>query len=426
MKIIIVDASREFTTSLRRLLASALPEVEVTEYDPEQQGPPPRGFDWSLYAVLLLSHELGGGATGMDWLLRYRQVAGFPPTILLANLADDYLAAQALRAGACDFLSKQHLTALALLPMVRAAALQAGSLRDEATVEGTLAQETSAMRRLQAPHAAPSPDGEPIGFRFGRLIGQGAYSRIYLAQRSGGGPLLVLKVIDLVASLEPNVLARFVREAELISAIDTPPVVKFYAHGFTENYAYLAMEFFAGGDLKRRLETAVTAADAVRYLTHIAQGLRAIHALGVIHRDLKPGNIMFRADNSLALADFGISRRIQEARDLTHSGSVLGTPSYLSPEQGLGQPTDQRADLYSAGVILFQMLSARKPFMATSAAALIRQHIHEPIPQLPAEVRHFQPMIERLLAKAPADRYADAGMLLAALEAIAPSVNGVA
>ncbi|MSQ68099.1 MAG: hypothetical protein EXR83_07880 [Gammaproteobacteria bacterium] len=420
MKIIIVDASREFTTSLRRLLASELPDVEVTEYDPEQQGPPPPGFDWSLYALLLLSDELGGGATGLDWLTRYRHVPGFPPTIMLANLADDYLAALALRSGACDFLSKQHLTPQRLLPMVRAAT-DARVLGEDSTLDGAPAQ---AQRRALACNLTLPPNGERIGFHFERLIGQGANSRIYLARRRGSrGPLLVVKVIDVVATREPNVLARFVREAELIAAIDVPQVVKFYAHGFTDSYGYLAMEFFARGDLKLRLERGIAPANAVRYFLRIVQGLRAIHTLGVIHRDLKPGNIMFRADDSLALADFGISRRIEEARNLTHVGSVLGTPSYLSPEQGLGRPTDQRTDLYSAGVILFQMLSGQKPFRAASAMDLIHQHIHAAIPELPATAQRFQPIVERLLAKAPADRYADAATLLAALQAIAPEAS---
>ncbi|MEQ8493892.1 MAG: serine/threonine-protein kinase, partial [Gammaproteobacteria bacterium] len=137
-----------------------------------------------------------------------------------------------------------------------------------------------------------------------------------------------------------------------------------------------------------------------------------------VHRDLKPGNIMFRADDSLALADFGIARRLGQPSDLTNHGSVLGTPNYLSPEQALGEPVDARADLYSTGIILFEMLAARKPFRAESAAALVFQHVHADIPSLPAPRRAFQPLIECLLAKRPAERCQSATELVALLDAL--------
>ena len=118
----------------------------------------------------------------------------------------------------------------------------------------------------------------------------------------------------------------------------------------------------------------------------------AIHAQGIVHRDLKPGNIMFRADDGLALADFGISKRLDRTSDLTNHGSVLGTPNYLSPEQALGRDADQRADLYSAGVIFYEMLTGQKPFRAETASALVYQHVHADVPTLPDCVRGFQPL----------------------------------
>ena len=127
---------------------------------------------------------------------------------------------------------------------------------------------------------------------------------------------------------------------------------------------------------------------------------------------------MFRGDDSLALADFGIARRLDQSSELTNHGSVLGTPNYLSPEQALGEPVDARADLYSTGVILFEMLAARKPFRAESAAALVFQHVHAEIPALPAPRRAFQPLVDRLLAKRPEDRCQSASELSALLEAI--------
>jgi serine/threonine protein kinase len=229
----------------------------------------------------------------------------------------------------------------------------------------------------------------------------------------------VLKVIDVATIREPEVLERFIREAELLASLDSPFVVRFHEHGFTEDYGYIAMEFFTRGDLKQRIEHGVSIPDAVNYGAHVLRGLTSIHELGIVHRDLKPGNIMFRSDDSLALADFGISKRLDDTSDLTRHGGVLGTPNYISPEQALGRPVDHRSDLYSAGVMLYEMLAGRKPFRAENATALVYQHVHAEVPPLPAPVRHFQPVLDIALAKEPAGRFASAAEFLQALQSLA-------
>lgn len=422
MKVIIVDDSREFMALVRRLLAREWPDVEVTEYDPEQQGDPAPEFDWSIYDVLLLDYQLGGATTGLDWLVRYRQRPGFPPAILMTAVSDEYVGARAIKAGAQDFVMKADIDQARLAQLVREALREREARRadgDVTTPNVKLQKDAFIVREMRLPRDGRTPDGRRIGYRFVRLIGQGATSRVYLAERAGDRQTLVLKVIDVACIKEPQVLQRFVREAELVSAVDSPFVVRFLEHGFTEEYGYIAMEFFTRGDLKQRIEHGVSVGDAVNYLLHIAYGLRAIHAVGIVHRDLKPGNIMFRSDDSLALADFGISKRLDETSELTRAGSVLGTPNYISPEQALGQKVDQRSDLYSAGVIFYEMLTGRKPYRAESAAALVYQHVHADLPQLPAPVRQFQPIIDILLAKDPAQRFASADDLIDAVRSIA-------
>jgi len=421
MKIIIVDDSREYMALVRRLLAREWPDVEVTEYDPEQQGDPAVNFDWSIYDVLLLDYQLGNGTTGIDWLARYRRCNGFPPAILMTATGDEYVGARAIKAGAHDFIKKADLDHARLVALVRDALRERDARRadGEATRPNLkLQKDAFIVREMRLPQDGRTPDGRRIGYRFVRLIGQGATSRVYLAERGGERQTLVLKVIDVACIKEAQVLQRFVREAELVSAVDSPYVVKFLEHGFTEDYGFIAMEFFTRGDLKQRIEHGVSVGDAVNYLLHIAYGLRAIHAVGIVHRDMKPGNIMFRSDDSLALADFGISKRLDETSELTRAGSVLGTPNYISPEQALGQKVDPRSDLYSAGVIFYEMLTGRKPFRAESAAALVYQHVHAEIPQLPAAVHHFQPIIDILLAKEPAQRFATADDLIDAVRSI--------
>jgi serine/threonine protein kinase len=226
----------------------------------------------------------------------------------------------------------------------------------------------------------------------------------------------VLKILDLTRVDDQKLIRRFVQEAELIEGLNSPFVVKIHEHGVTNNYGFIAMEFFSRGDLKQRMEFKPSPAIAFNYMIHISYGLQAIHNIGVVHRDLKPANIMFRGDDSLALADFGISKKIEESNTLTTIGQVLGTPHYMSPEQGEGGLIDYRSDIYSAGILLFELLTGDKPYTAMTPAALIYQHVHAEIPQLPAALKQYQPIIEKTLAKHPDDRYQSASELIADLE----------
>ncbi len=406
-------------TLIRRMLASVIPDIEVTEYDPEQQGRPGDEFDWRIYDVLLIDYQLGVHENGLDWIEQYRRVIGFPPVILMTSTGDEYVAAWAIKLGASDFITKTDINAERIAEMVRAAAAERAEQisADETTISSKLDDDAFVFNEVKL-KSDRTPDGQRIGYRFVRLIGQGASSRVYLAERVTDRMTLVLKIMDVASIKEPQALQRFVQEAELVSELDSPYVVHFLEHGFTKDYGYIAMEFFTRGDLKQRIEHGVSLEDAINYICHIGYGLTAIHAAGIVHRDLKPGNIMFRSDDSLALADFGISKRLDETGELTKLGSVLGTPNYISPEQALGNSVDHRSDLYSAGVIFFEMLTGQKPFKAETAPALVYQHVHAAIPQLPNIVHNYQPILEMLIAKNPNDRFSSAEEFVESLMSI--------
>jgi eukaryotic-like serine/threonine-protein kinase len=416
MKLIIVDTSKTYMAAVRQYLAAALPEIEVTEYDAEQQGLPVADFRWQLYDFALISQELGDGASGLEWLRRYRATPGFPPAILSAACGDEYLAVAAVKAGAQDYLRRADALSERMIAALRAAVA--------APQEATVSLDGFVLQALDRSAALDLPGTDCSGHRFVRLIGQGGFSRVYLAERAVDGTPIVLKIIDTHQVREPVAVQRFVREAEIIAGIDNPYVVKVYDQGFTPDYGYISMEFFQHGDLKQRLEQGFPLHAAIQHMRGIAKGLQAIHAEDVIHRDLKPGNIMFRADDSLALADFGISKRLDDTLDLTAISGVVGTPSYISPEQALGAAVDPRSDLYSAGVIFFELLTGRKPFRSDSAAGLVYQHLHAPAPRLPAALAPVQPIIDILLAKNPADRFNSAGELLDSLEHWLPANFG--
>ncbi len=412
MRVLIIDDSPRASQIMRRFLAKKLPEVEVTEYDPDQRGRPDRSFDWSLYDLLLLDQDLGAAGSGIDWLQELAGTRGFPSTIVLTDRPDPVVATGAVHAGAQGVVSKRELTPDSLAKMAReAVARQAGSRR-AAQTEGVNDQ------AVFDTHFGRGDAGEPGGYRFTRLIGQGAMSRVYLAERAESGQTVVLKILDGQLAKHQETLKRFVREAAIVSELDSPYVVKIYEQGFTNRYGYIAMEFFGRGDLKARVERGIAPDDARLYALNIAYGLDAIHGIGIVHRDLKPANIMFRGDESLALADFGISKRLDNTTELTAAGSIIGSPHYLSPEQGQALAVDHRTDLYSAGVVLYELLTGRRPFTGDSVSAVIYQHIHAPVPRLPGELEHFQPIVDRLMSKSPAERYDSALELAIDLRAL--------
>jgi serine/threonine protein kinase len=176
------------------------------------------------------------------------------------------------------------------------------------------------------------------------------------------------------------------------------------------------MEYFARGDLRQRLKKGIDSSTALSYAKQIAAALDAIHGVGIVHRDLKPENLMLREGGSLALADFGIAKHLSMFITDTAHDEVVGTPYYISPEQATGRPVDQRCDLYTLGLILYEMLTGQRPYRADSAEALLDMHINAPVPLLRPPHDRLQPLLERLMAKDPTRRYPNAREFLADLE----------
>jgi serine/threonine protein kinase len=173
------------------------------------------------------------------------------------------------------------------------------------------------------------------------------------------------------------------------------------------------MEYLSGGTLAARIHEGMTSLTALRISAHVARALSAIHDRGVIHRDLKPPNILFRDNGRPVLVDFGRAKNLTSKTTLTRHGMVIATPRYMSPEQCLGQPADHRSDLYALGVIFYEMLSGRRLYEGEGPAGLVYLHVHGPIPRLPARLAGYQGILDRLLAKAPGERFQSARELFA-------------
>lgn len=243
------------------------------------------------------------------------------------------------------------------------------------------------------------------GYRILRRIGSGGMSEVFLARRESDDQELVLKVLDTRVNQEPQLLNRFIQEFALLSRIDHPNVVRIFDQGFTDEHVYIAMEYFPGGDIKRRMAAGFEALQSVGIGLQLAQALAQVHALGIVHRDLKPENLMLRGDGSIALADFGIAKHLTSDLAQTRHGQVVGTPFYMSPEQAMGQTVTAKSDLYSLGVLLFELLSGQRPYMADNIEALMSHHMFTPVPDLPADLADYQELVNRLMEKEPAKRF---------------------
>jgi len=183
-----------------------------------------------------------------------------------------------------------------------------------------------------------------------------------------------------------------------------------------EGREFIAMEYFPCGDLKARLQNPLSEHEAMDFLRRIAAALAAVHAQGILHRDLKPPNIMLREDGQVVLIDFGISKNIDHGTRSTAAGVLRGSPYYMSPEQAQGLELDARSDLYSLGVIFYEMLTGSKPYLGTTAMEVLQLHVSGAVPELPPELAQHQQLLEGMMAKSREERFASANDLLASLD----------
>ena len=267
-----------------------------------------------------------------------------------------------------------------------------------------------------------SAESPPVirGYSIAKKIGESEKAAVYLAASAALGTDVALKVskTSREGSAERQALER---EYKAILAIRDPAVVKIHDHGLENGFEYLAMEYFPRGDLKARMYLGVTEAESLRFLEQIAAALRVVHGAGLLHRDLKPPNVMLRENDGIALIDFGLARTLDGARS-TRTGVLRGSPYYMSPEQALGEELDARSDLYSLGVIYHEMLTGKKPFTGGTAMEVLQQHVNSPPPRLPLSLSRHAPLLSRLLAKRREDRFNTADQVIEAAATLRQSM----
>ncbi|MCU0834573.1 MAG: SUMF1/EgtB/PvdO family nonheme iron enzyme [Chromatiaceae bacterium] len=260
------------------------------------------------------------------------------------------------------------------------------------------------------------------GYTIIRELGRGGMATVYLAKQDRLGRQVALKVMQPQAVADDDFTTRFIKEGQIIAQLQHPQIVTIYDFNIADGLHYFSMEYLPNGTLADQIARGLSLEQAIDITRRVAQALSVAHDQGVIHRDIKPQNILFRADGTPVLTDFGIARAVRagaDATQLTHFGMVIGSPRYMSPEQSMSQPTDARSDLYSLGVVFYEMLTREAPYQADDVISLAMKHCSAPLPVLPEPLAAFQPILDRLLAKKPEDRFGSAQELIRALDVLA-------
>ena len=256
------------------------------------------------------------------------------------------------------------------------------------------------------------------GYIILRQLGRGGMATVYLATQESVQRDVALKVMSPTLLVDPDFGERFLREARIAAKLHHRHVVAVHDVGRSGDYHYIAMEYIGGGPLLDKDGKPRPVPFALRAIREIALALHYAHAKGFVHRDVKPDNVLMREDGSAALTDFGIARASDSATHMTRTGTVIGTPHYMSPEQARGRQLDGRSDLYSLGIVLYELLVGRVPFHADDSLAVGIMHITQPIPTLPEQLAALQPLLDRMLAKQPDDRFQNGQALADAIEQV--------
>ncbi|APV39991.1 serine/threonine protein kinase [Pseudomonas frederiksbergensis] len=256
------------------------------------------------------------------------------------------------------------------------------------------------------------------GYDIGDEIGEGAMASVYLATQRSLERKVALKIMAAALAADPSFCERFLREGKTLARLSHPHTVTIHDIGNVGELYYMAMEYLPNGTLKERIAAGLTPEQGLIYIRQIASALGYAHGLGLVHRDVKPANILFRADGTAVLSDFGIAKSLDDRTQFTQAGFAVGTPSYMSPEQARGQDIDGRADLYALGVVLYEILVGKLPYTGNDALSTALAHLTEPLPELPEHHGRYQDVLRKLLAKDPAERFADAAALLQALDTL--------
>lgn len=257
------------------------------------------------------------------------------------------------------------------------------------------------------------------GYKIEKQIGKGGMARVYLAVHEGLHREVAIKVMSKHLDEDAGFSERFMREARIVANLNHQNIVTVYDVNVYDGYHYIAMEYLPGGiTLDHKIKQGISPRDGIETIKQVAAALGYAHSKGIVHRDVKPENIMYREDGSAVLTDFGIARSTSSVTKMTATGTVIGTPHYMSPEQAQGQELGSFADIYSLGVVLYEVLTGKIPYDADSSIAIVFKHITEAVPTLESELSIYQPVLDRMMSKDKETRYHNCDEIIADINSL--------
>jgi hypothetical protein len=424
-RVLIMRHASGLVNRARRMAIEKWPLAKLEVHDLAAYGKPPADFRWDRYAHLLIDDGYLR-REGLLWLSELRARPNFPKIVRVPHEEKKHTPPAEIEVKAPPLRKSESRPSVADVkpqpkPESRAEIkpipqpVSKPLPKSEPAVESPSMIQRADAKRLADADAVLKSAGIQ-GFTPVKPLGSGATANVCLCERGPDKQQVVLKILKGEGSGDSDLLSRFVQEYFATSSIDSPYVAKVFEHGFTDSHAYIVMEYFPAGDLRARVARERPSVDeSMIIVASILSALTSVHSAGIIHRDLKPANVMFRDDGTIALVDFGSARRDADPVAKTLAGVVIGTPYYLSPEQALGGTADERSDLYSVGVMFYELLTGQRMYAAASLIGLFEMHKKAPIPKLPDNLSRHQRFLERLVAKSPELRYASAEEALQAL-----------
>jgi eukaryotic-like serine/threonine-protein kinase len=433
-RITIIDGSQGLRQLLRAFISSRWSNVDIVEVDPFSQtmhgvaGAVSISVSTSSGAVLS-NHSpqtsmpsviiLGGVGTlieARNALNRLTSQRGCPPIIALvaADLfahRDDLIAN-----GAFNILRKDAISFSRMADSMTAALNgEAAPIEKAARTYGQFSFVQDGARHIL----------DIDGYRYLSNLSSGVRTQVFFAEHIESGRRAVIKVQTSAPIQNVEMLKVVCDRALAINLSATPHLVKAVDTGLTGVFPYAALEYLPHGDLRQHTKAPMDVATKLAIVVRLLDALGAMHRTGYVHADLKPESIFFRADGCVVLIDFNISTKFGHAVSASETGDVFGTPTYMSAEQGAGMAVDAAADVYSVGVILFELLAGIPPFSGATPAQTIFRHIHDEIPLLPLKLRQFQSVVDIMLAKQPAERYQSAEAAKMALQECIAANRGI-
>ena len=410
LRVSVIVGSTGYRRVLITLIRSRLPQAQIEGVDPYSQTMRGSGIEFGTAADVIVLGGIGTEAEALSALQRLRAYPACPPIIVLASHELSPMVPELYAAGAADVLLKDALSRNSLVESI---------LR----LTHKSVPPVNALPRLYGQFIF-EVDGERValaidGYRPLATLSANPQAQVLLVESSATGSRSVVKVWLSTPVHDAVGAQKFCERFAYFSGLNGRSVVRYIDAGIASSWPYVVLEFLAAGDLRRRMAAGLAIESSVKILNGIAAALVDVHAGGFAHMDLKPENIFFRAegaDSTIALIDFNISTRIGDVSRDPVSGDVMGSPFYMSPEQGRGSPIDGRSDLYSVGIIFYEMLTGERPFEGENSTQIIFKHLHGEVPLLPKRIRHLQPVVDRLLTKNPDERFASATELMIALQ----------